>query len=215
MTSTNSNYFSRFGNIDDLVYLEKLLIETKEHRKNSSKSWSYPFDDRDFDIASFMKIAVDIILDVEHAKNKIVLVFDHEENIKCVSIAMFWNMIKSWRQGIILCRPSSLYFNAVENGISEASTMLISYAENMGYYSYDFIVANPKNDHRWNRMRAQIPIINNRYDFFDEAIIPANTMPSHSRYRQMMRNRTWNVDLLYRIGYLKNEYRKKDLLISL
>jgi hypothetical protein len=215
MTSVNPNYFSRFGNVNDLVYLEKLLIETKEYKKNSSKSWSYPFDDKEFDISAFMKIAENIILDEKHAKNKIVLVFDQEENIKCVSIAMFWTMIKSWRQGIILCQPNNLYFNAVNNGIADASTSLISYAESIGYYSYDFVVANPRNDLRWNRMRKQIPIINDRYEFFDEAIIPANTMPAHPRYQRMMRNRTWNVDLLYRIGYLKNQYRKKDLLAAL
>jgi hypothetical protein len=211
----NPEYFSRFGTVNDLEYLEKLLVDTKNYRQNTSKNWSYPFDDKDFDISIFMKSIEKMISDETQTKNKIALVFDKEKNIKCIAIGQFWNMIKSWRQCIILCSPNNSIFNAVDNGIADTSTLLISHAESIGYYSYDFIVANPKTTNRWNRMRQQIPIIKDRYEFFDEAIIPAGTMPSHPRYRQMMRNRTWNVDLLYRIGYLKNQYRKNDFLISL
>jgi hypothetical protein len=211
----NPEYTSRFGTVHDLVYLEKLLVDTKNYRQNTSKTWSYPFDDKDFDISIFMKSIEKMISDETKTKNKIALVFDKEENIKCIAIAQFWNMIRSWRQCIILCSPNNSIFNAVDNGIADASTLFISHAESMGYYSYDFIVANPKTTNRWNKMRQQIPIIKDRYEFFDEVIIPAGTMPSHLRYRRMMRHRTWNVDLLYRIGYLKNQYRKNDFLISL
>jgi hypothetical protein len=152
--------------------------------------------------------------DVSETNSKIVLVFDQDENIKCVNIAYFFNMIKSWRQGLILCQPNNPYFDAIKNGIADASSLLITHAESIGYYSYDFIVANPKNNSRWNKMRQQIPIINDRYEFYDEAIIPANTMPSHPRYQYMMGRRTWNVDLLYRIGYLKNQYRNYQHLIA-
>jgi len=210
----NPNLTVRFGNSKDLVYLEKLMIDHKNYLKTSNKTWTYPFDDKDFDISRFMKNFEEKFNDESETNNKITLVFDQEENIKCVTIAYFWNMIKSWRQGLIICEPSNLYFDAVKNGIADSSSLLISYAESIGYYSYDFIVANPKNNTRWNKMRTQIPIIKDRYEFYDEAIIPANTMPSHQRYQRMMRYRTWNVDLLYRIGYLKNEYRNKNLLLS-
>jgi len=210
----NPEYTSRFGSVDDLAYLEKLLIENRDHKKKSSKQWTYPFDDKDFSVDQFMLMVEKIIADESRTKNKLSLVFDGEGKIRCVSMAMFWNMIKSWRQGIIICRSDNSYFDAVKNGIADSSNLLVEYAESIGYYSYDFIVANPNSNLRWNKMRQQIPLIKDRYEFFDEAIIPANTMPSHPRYRDMMRNRTWNVDLLYRIGYLKNQYRNRDLIVA-
>lgn len=212
--SVNPDFTCRFGSINDLVYLEELLIENRDHKKKSSKQWSYPFDDKDFSIDTFMSMIENIISDESKTKNRLSLVFDKEGKIRCVSVAMFWNMIKSWRQGLIICKPDNSYFDAVKNGIADSSNLLVSYAESIGYYSYDFIVANPKSNLRWNKMRQQIPLIKDRYEFFDEAIIPANSMPSHPRYRDMMRNRTWNVDLLYRIGYLKNQYRKSDFIIA-
>lgn len=211
----NPEYSSRFGTINDLGYIEQLLVDTKNYRQNTHKIWSYPFADNNFDISVFMKSIEKMISDETQTKNKIALVFDKEENIKCIAVGQFWNTIRSWRQCIVLCNPNNSIFNAVDNGIADSSTLLVSHAESIGYYSYDFIVANPKTTSRWNRMRQQIPIIKDRYEFFDEAIIPAGTTPSHPRYRQMMRYRTWNVDLLYRIGYLKNQYRNDSFLISL
>lgn len=210
----NPNFTVRFGDTNDLNYLEKLMIDHKNYSKTSNKYWTYPFDDKNFDISHFIQNVEEKFNNKSDTNNKITLVFDKEENIKCVTISYFWKMIKSWRQGLIICEPNNLYFDAVKNGIADSSSLLIDYAESIGYYSYDFLVANPKNHIRWNKMREQIPMIRNRYEFFDEAIIPAGTMPSHSRYQNMMRYRTWNVDLLYRIGYLKNEYRNKDLLLS-
>lgn len=210
----NSNYKVRFGNSNDLVYLEQLMIDCKTFLKKTNKTWTYPFNDKDFDISNFMQNLETRFNNTLETYSKIVLVFDNEENIKCVNIAYFFKQIKSWRQGLILCRPNNLYFNAIQNGIADASSTLISHAENIGYYSYDFIVANPKNNTRWNKMRQQIPLINNRYEFYDEAVIPANTMPTHPRYQSMMGRRTWNVDLLYRIGYLKNQFRNYDFLTT-
>lgn len=211
----NPKYTSRFGTANDLMHLEKLLVDTKNYKQNTSKVWSYPFDDKDFDISVFMQSVETMISDETHCTNKIALVFDKEENIKCIAIGQFWKIIRSWRQCLILCSPNNSIFNAVDNGIADTSTLLVSHAESIGYYSYDFIVANPKTANRWNRMRQQIPVIKDRYEFFDEAIIPAGSMPSHPRYIHMMRNRTWNIDLLYRIGYLKNQYRKHNCLKAL
>jgi len=212
MVTVNPDYFSRFGDINDLMYLEELLISHKNFMKDFSNKCVYPFVDMNFSTEKFLKSMEKIILDESTTYKKIALVFDNKNKINCLSVAMFWKNIKSWRQMFIICNSKNSYFDAVKNGIADSSNLIVDYAESKGYYSYDFMVANPKNHNRWNKMRYQIPLISNRYEFFDEAIIPANTMPEHIKYQTMMGNRTWNVDLLYRVGHLRNEYRNKNLM---
>lgn len=212
--SINPKFHARFGNKDDLVYLERLLTEVKDHKTRTSKPWSYPFDDKDFSIDQFVLSIEKQIGDTRRSWHKLALVFDEAEEIKCISLATFWTTIKSWRQGLIICKPENTFFDAVENGIADSSNMIVEYAESIGYYTYDFIIANPRNSLRWHRMREQIPLIRDRYNFYDDAIIPANTLPRHPRFQEMMRFRSWNIDLLYRIGHLKNEFRNPELLID-
>lgn len=51
-----------------------------------------------------------------------------------------------------------------------------------------------------------IPAIN-KYVIADDTFIPAGTMPKY-RYQQLMLGRPWPIDLIIRVGFLKNEYRK-------
>jgi hypothetical protein len=61
-------------------------------------------------------------------------------------------------------------------------------------------------------MRNQIENLR-RYDYYDEVLIPAGTLPEIARYKEMMAKKTWNSDLVVRMGLLKNEYRNTELLI--
>lgn len=212
MQTLNPKFTRRFGDLSDIHLLEELLIKVKDHLQKSNRPWSYPFDSKDFDIGEFLEWYIDDIVNSQDLETKFALIFDEQGNIKCFQSAGFWKNIKSWRQGLIVVEPNQNYFNCIENGIGDANTMIVEHAESIGYYSYDFIVANPKNNLRWNRMREQIPVLKDRYDFFDAAIIPAGTLPTFSRYRSLMRNRSWDVDLMYRVGYLKNQFRDKDKL---
>jgi hypothetical protein len=211
----NPDFVCRFGNIDDLVYLEKLLMDYREHLKSSSKKYFFPFFNKDFSVQKFLSFYKHLMLDESQSYKKISLVFDQNKEIKCFSLAMFWNDNKIWRHIFMICNPKNSYFDAVKNGISDSTNMLVEYAESIGYYSYDFMLANPTNHNRWRRMKHQIPLVSDRYEFYDAAIIPANTMPEHKRYQSMMMNRTWNIDLIYRIAHLKNEYRDRKLISTL
>ena len=49
------------------------------------------------------------------------------------------------------------------------------------------------------------------FDWVDEYIILANTMPKYQYMQITMRYKTWPVDLMIRRGYLKQEYRQELL----
>lgn len=47
-----------------------------------------------------------------------------------------------------------------------------------------------------------------KYEIADDTVIPAGTMPKYG-YQKTMIGRPWPVDLIIRVGFLKNEYRRK------
>lgn len=51
------------------------------------------------------------------------------------------------------------------------------------------------------------------FDWVDEAIIPANTIPKYEYMQWLMANRVWPIDFVIRRGFLKQEHRKDVVYI--
>lgn len=61
-----------------------------------------------------------------------------------------------------------------------------------------------KLDNSYYRMTPEIKM----FDWVDEAIIPANTLPKYLNMQWLMIGQRWPIDLVVRRGYLKQEHRK-------
>ena len=81
----------------------------------------------------------------------------------------------------------------------------------LSYKNFPAIAVNP-NRRIFKKLEywysEKIPEIN-YYHWVDEAIVPANTLPSHTWQKFIMLKMKWPIDLRIRAGVMKQEFREK------
>lgn len=151
---------------------------------------------------------------LESSKFRLLFSLDSNGVVQSVGTQTIIDEYKCWVFGNLFVRPGFASFLTNKNGIDEITENFIVEAENLGYYSYLFVMQAGKNwKNRTIRMRNQIDILS-RYDYYDLAYVEANQKPKRERFWSTMGRRTWEVDLVIRTGLLKNEYRNPTLLVT-
>lgn len=144
------------------------------------------------------------------------IVFYIDETGQIISSArqiLLTNINKAWIYSGLLVRPNLNTFDTSKNGVDEITKYFIERAESKGFYTYSFLMVAGKDwKNRTIDMRNRVEVLH-RYEYFDEAYIPANFKPVEQKFWFAMGNEVWSSNLVYRTGMLRNEYRDPALLI--
>lgn len=123
--------------------------------------------------------------------------------------ATFWPLRPAWNIHSLHVNPKIglRHWNVKENGLKAALDHLFDRAEKAGlyqYYSCQSLSMYRLYQKFWARM---YPEIYARYEFFNEAIIPAGERAQYEYHNLLMGSRLFSEPAVIRTGLLRDEYR--------
>lgn len=163
-----------------------------------AKSWQNKYQpDKKFEIWTDYEFVKNLVL------NKQTAIVGSWENDKMVAAVMgtFWNSLPNWTLSSIITSNRTTNLNLRENGIADATELLIDIAEGRGYYKFYTVISERqyKNQRVREIFQQHIPALQ-EYVYVTEARILPNEFTSFEAFNRMLDIRvgtTWSDTPIY------------------
>lgn len=143
-----------------------------------------------------------------HGRNVNIGAFDSNDRMRSCYGMFFWTgMPCVTDSALVVDRSHAPIFNPLKSGLVHLMRSLYAYCEGMGYFNH-YSVRYAKHLElelqMWDKYTSEFA---ERYERYDEALVPANTKPDWPAYWRIMGEQTLPYDSIIRHTRLKQEYR--------
>lgn len=141
---------------------------------------------------------------------KIAVMFDENQDAVAMYTARLFTKTRAWWVGTTKIKKPSNHFNISARIMMPALDFLLEEMESMGYYKFWMGAPKMHHDIRNTVMKKYSERLN-RYEWFDEYIIPQGERCNVEVWEQNRRTCNW-TDILIRMFVLKQEFREPLVL---
>lgn len=135
--------------------------------------------------------------------------FSDDGNIKSAMAVHFWGAIPLYTIFYMLINPkfqNKKFSDSFEiSGLNLVMTHIIKEAESQGRFQFYYVTHLKNFKTRKSAWFEKCPYLTERYDWYLDTLIPANTLPKYDIYSRMMYNQPQPHDMIVKTARLKPE----------